>query len=166
MLLSLLGPPNCGKSAMAEALCLHVCKELRRRPTYLTTLPESEAHRYRIARHRRRRGPRWNVCALDMSGPAVIEVLKRLNRRGGCVLLDGIAPIFVKQIVVYNRLDTELEAFATQILQVLATDSRCIWIVVDTPTLGAYDPSGLGSLLDRFHMNLFKIGPAIEFVER
>ena len=140
---------------------------MRQRPTYLTTLPETDTCRRRIERHSARRGPRWIVHRLNRSAPEVLAELNRLTRRGGCLLLDGVTPLFVAQVVVHNRVDAELDEFAAAILHILhASAARCFWIVVDTPPADSGDARNLGPLLARFQAGLAACGPVIRFDER
>lgn len=168
MMLSALGPPGCGKSALAEAMCLRICRRMRWRPAYLATLPESTIYATRIQRHRARRSARWTVHRLNLlQAPDVLAELDRLARRGGCLLLDGVTPLFLSQVVVYNRMDAELEDFAAAMLRILrAPTARCVWIVVDTLTPDVNDVGNLGPLLAGFHAGLAACGPMIRFDER
>ena len=161
MILGILGPPDCGKSALAEALCLRAGTVRGRRPVYLATLLATDEHESRIQRHRARRGCHWVVRDLNLPGALLLRELRRMARRGGVILLDGVTPLLRSQMVCYALLESELDALATRILWTLHRFPGCLWIVVDTPQEGSGDSSGLASMAGRFQDRLQSSAPVI-----
>lgn len=164
MIVGLLGPPNCGKSRFAESLCAGLSRRLRCRPTYIATLPEDDVHRARIDKHRWRRGPRWLTRRIAFPASAVLRELRWLSRRERCLLLDGVTQLFQTQIVAYNLLERELDAFAEELLRILVrSGDHCVWIVVDAlPKPVDEDPS-LTPLVTRFHQALSARARVLQF---
>lgn len=163
MIISVLGPPNCGKSIFAERLCVFISKKLRSRPYYFATLPSTNENYIRIYRHEIRRGARWRLKKMDLPADLIFLEMVKVSRRGGCVLLDGIAQLIVKQANSYNFSDDELMSFADEFIKVLKrTSINCVWLIVDS--VPRYDDESVLSLiLCKLYGELSEIGLVVSF---
>jgi len=154
MIITILGPPNSGKSAMAERLCLRLARQRRVRPVYLATLADNDVHRDRLARHRARRTPHWHMRDLNVTPRQLSRVLRHQARLRSCVLLDGLGPLVYAQTTRFQLMPSELRALGQRVLTSIRMGARRgDWIVVDTPVERDLD-TVLGGCLAQLHTQL------------
>lgn len=161
MMLTILGPPNSGKSALAERLCVTVSRREQVRPVYLATLADTEARQARLARHRARRGPRWHRRDLNMTPSELDRALGQQSRRRSCVLLDGLGPLVEAQVARFQLTPSEMRVLADRLLLRICLGARHgHWIVVDTPVERDLN-TDLGACLSDLHGRLGREGPLL-----
>jgi adenosyl cobinamide kinase/adenosyl cobinamide phosphate guanylyltransferase len=130
MIRVIAGPPNCGKSALAESEVSRCGLEV----TYLATLPAMPCFAAKIAAHRRRRPVSWRVIELDGALPTDKE---GAWRPGTALLLDGLGVHVRVGWLARGRRGAvqELRAELARFVRLAQTHHMSLWVVTSLPAV-------------------------------
>jgi adenosyl cobinamide kinase/adenosyl cobinamide phosphate guanylyltransferase len=123
----ILGPPQCGKSVLAEQLLSTVGKEI----LYIGTLPALPKYKERLYKHQARRDKRWRLLEAGCEWGYFVEKIWRETRQIEYVLLDGLTMLIWFYVCSKDSVDEQLYLVLKADLIALLGGYTKNWVVVD-----------------------------------
>lgn len=143
----IVGPPNTGKSLLAERLLTGTGKPLG----YMATLPRMPSTAGRIARHAARRDGRWWLHEVGDDPLADMNWLGLLVEANRPVLIDGLS-YWIECLFERRETRAQLHELCVALRDVLAR-ARAGWVIVDVEWQAwlIAGPYGLAEINASFH---------------